>query len=168
MEGYIYLQLLVIVISFAVCFASPPSSSCCGGGWVTAIGAPAAIAVAVVGRWYCAAVGASIAVIATVGAPTAVIVAVVGGWRPPLPLSSRWWWVGGAVPLLGPPLPSPSQVVGGWCPGTVVATVGSPAAVTSQVAGGTSHCRRCRCRDGGWVMPPDAIVTVVSSLWWSF
>ena len=42
------------------------------------------------------------AVITTVGAPTAVIVAVVGGWHPPLPLSSRWWWVGGAVPLLGP------------------------------------------------------------------
>ena len=108
------------------------------------------------------------AVIATVGAPTAVIIAVVGGWRPPLPLSSRWWWVGGAVLLLGPPLPSPSQVVDGWCPGTVVATVGSPAAVTSQVVGGTSHCCRCRCRDDGWAMPPDAIVTVVSSLWWSF
>ena len=96
MEGYIYLQLLVIVISFAVCFASPPSSSCCGGGWVTAVGAPAAIAVAVVGRWYCAAVGASIAVF---------VVVMVGRWCPlvlsspllgPPLLSSSQWWVGGA------------------------------------------------------------------------
>ena len=95
MERYIYLHLLVIVISFAVCFASPPSSSCCGGGWVTAIGAPAAIAVAVVGRWYCAAVGASIA----------VIVVMMGRWCPPVLsspllgpplLSSSRWWVGGA------------------------------------------------------------------------
>ena len=89
MEGYIYLQLLVIVISFTVCFSSPPSNPCRGGGWVTAIGTRS-IAVAVVGRWYRAAVGASIAVI---------VVVMVGRWCPPV-LSS---------PLLGPPLLSSSQ-----------------------------------------------------------
>jgi len=121
---------------------------------------PIAVIVAVVvGRWYRAAVGAPAAIAVAGGGwvvlPVAVVVAmVVGGRCPPAP----------SLPLWGPPLPSPSQVVGGAsrCHGRHCG-VPSP----SQVVGGASHCRRCHCCDGGWAMPPDAIITVVSPLWWS-
>jgi len=74
------------------------------------------------------------------------------------------------VPLLGPQLPSPSQVVGGWC---------FPLPWSSQWwwVGGAPRRRRCHC--GGprcrhhhrwWVVPPVAMVVTVGCRhhrrWW--